>query len=483
MALRPIPQRSRIRTFRFWATVSVVLLVAATVATAIIAKVERDDVATKQGTLRTVLRPAQTAEANLLTAYVNQETGQRGFLLTGDDRLLQPYTAGRASAERLQAQLMTLTKDDPASRALLQDVVAAGHAWQQQSADPEIAARRRGSLAQADLVGIVDRGKVLFDALRAKFDALDARTEAQITAALGDVSQTQHDAGTATDATLIGAIVLAIAALAGLRWLFALPLKRFLRQLRVVASGDYAAPLDAGGPHEFTIIADAVDRMRDSIIRTTADAAAVQQRLSLREERDRLAADLHDRTIQRVFGLGLALDSMNTSSPAAGKDLEPLVEETDKIIRELRSVILAIGGDQNTEGLRAGLVALVSDSRRSLGFLPELDVRGPIDTAVPEDVAAEVLAVLREALSNAARHARATKVLVTLAYEDERLTLRVVDDGIGVAPDARAGDGTRNVQVRAQRLQGSASIARGPQGGTVVTWQVPVPASRGSLHA
>lgn len=482
MALRPIPQRSRIRTFRFWATVSVVLLAAATVATAVIAKVERDDVASKQDVLRKVLRPTQNAEAALLTAYVNQETGQRGFLLTGDDRLLQPYTAGRASAVRLQAQLMTLTAHDAASRSLLRDVASAGQAWQQQSAEPEIAARRQGPLPQSQLVQFVDRGKVLFDALRTRFDDLDARTDAQITAALAAVSQSQRDAGTATDTTLIGAVVLALAALIGLRYLFARPLRRFLHQIRVVASGDYAAPLDASGPQEFRVIADAVDRMRDSIIRTTADAAAVQQRLTLREERDRLAADLHDRTIQRVFGLGLALDSMNTASPAAGKDLEPLVEETDKIIRELRSVILAIGGEQNAEGLRAGVVALVSDSRRSLGFLPELDVRGPIDTAVPEDVAAEVLAVLREALSNAARHARASQVSVSLAYEDERLTLQVADDGVGIAVGAVTGDGTRNLRARAQRRSGTASITPGPDGGTVVTWQVPLPADRDSLH-
>jgi signal transduction histidine kinase len=482
MALRAIPQRSRIRTFRFWATVSVVLLVTATVATAIIAKVERDDVSSRQDTLRTVLRPARTAEADLLTAYVNQETGQRGFLLTGDERFLQPYTTGRATAARLQDELTTLIGQDAQARPSLLAAVNAGRAWQQQSAEPEIAARRQGPIPQGPLLSIVARGKVLFDALRARFDDLITRTEAEITAALGKVSQTQRDAGTAIDAALVGAIALAVVALFGLRYLFAVPLTRFLRQIRVVASGDYAAPLDAGGPQEFTIIADAVDRMRASIIRSTADAAAVQQRLRLREERDRLAADLHDRTIQRVFGLGLALDSINTKASDGSKDLEPLVEETDKIIRELRSVILAISGDPNTEGLRAGVMALVSDSRRSLGFLPELEVRGPIDTAVPADVAAEVLAVLREALSNAARHARASQVLVTLGYEDEQLMLRVADDGVGVAPDARAGDGTRNVRARAERLGGTASVCPGPNGGTVVSWQVPLPADRGALH-
>ena len=475
MVTKPIPQRSRIRMFRFWATVSVLLLVAATVTTAIIAKVERDDVARKQGHVRTVLRPARNAEADLLAAYLNQETGLRGFLLTGEDRFLQPYTMGRADAAQLLSRLTALTAKDATSRAMLNDVVTAGAAWDRQIVQPQLAARRAGAIAPATVLTYLDNGKTSFDAVRSRFTILTAHTDTQITAALRQVSQTQHDSGTATDATLIGAIALAVLALLGLRYLFALPLSRFLRQIRTVASGDYAAPIDGRGPQEFKVIADSVDRMRDSIIRTTADAAAVQQRLSLREERDRLAADLHDRTIQRVFGLGLALDSMNTRTPTVGKDIEPLVEETDKIIRELRSVILAIGGDQHVDGLRAGVVSLINDSRRSLGFLPDLDVRGPVDTAIPEHIGAEVLAVLREALSNVARHAGATSAGVALVYEDSALTLKVVDNGTGIAPDAAPGDGTRNLRARAARLDGTASISSGPNGGTVVTWRVPVP--------
>lgn len=461
--------------FRFWATVSVLLLVAATVTTAIIGKIERDAVASKQGHVRTVLRPARNAESDLLTAYLNQETGLRGYLLTGQDRFLDPFTMGRAQAVTLQRQLMALTAADPTSRTLLNNVIASASQWQQRIADPQITARRKAPLASATLLTDVEQGKALFDSVRSKFTVLVARTDAQITAALREVTQTQHDSGTATDATLIGAVVLAVLALFGLRYLFALPLSRFLRQIRVVASGDYAAPIDGRGPQEFKVIADSVGRMRDSIIRTTADAAAVQQRLSLREERDRLAADLHDRTIQRVFGLGLALDSMNGPSGSNGKDIEPLVEETDKIIRELRSVILAIGGDQHEDGLRAGVVSIVSDSRRSLGFLPELDVRGPVDTAVPEYVAVEVLAVLREALSNIARHAAATSVEVVLVYENDELALEVSDNGTGFPSDAVPGDGTRNLRARAARLDGTASIRPGPHGGTTVTWQVPVP--------
>jgi signal transduction histidine kinase len=473
MWTRPISPRSRIRTFRFWATIAVLLLAAATLTSAIIGKVEHDAIASSQSDVRLTLRPARTAESDLLTAYVNQETGQRGYLLTGDKSLLAPFDQGAAAAQQLQAQLRRLFASDPTSTSLLNAVVAAGDRWRSDAADPEIAARARAPMISTELVDRVEAGKQLFDALRARFDTLISRTETQISAALARVSQAQDNAGTAIDATLIGAILVAALSLVGLRYLFAKPANRFLREIQKIASGDYRAPIDARGPNEFKIVAEAVDRMRDNIVRTAAEAAGVQQRLSVREERDRLAADLHDRTIQRVFGLGLTLDALQTTR--SDGDLEPLVEETDRIIRELRSVIFAISSDHDEEGLRNGIVGLVADSRRSLGFMPQLDLRGPLDAVVPEPVAAEVLAVLREALSNIARHARASEARVTVAYENDQLRLEVVDNGTGLAPDAQAGHGTRNIRARASKFAGTTTIAAVPSGGTVVTWQIPLP--------
>jgi signal transduction histidine kinase len=305
---------------------------------------------------------------------------------------------------------------------------------------------------------------------------LIGRTESRITASLHEVTTAQQDAGTAIDLALVGAMILAVASLFGLRYLFALPLSRFLRQIRAVAGGDYAAPIDARGAQEFQIIADAVDQMRASIIRTAADAAAVQQRLMVREERDRLAADLHDRTIQHMFGLGMALESMSNHGRAGeSKDLRPLVEETDHIIRELQSVIFAIAGDPGSEGLRASIMSLVSDSRRALGFLPELTLDGPIDIVVPEHVAYELVAVLREALSNIARHADATQVTVQVAYENAEIHAVITDNGRGVPANRDGGHGIRNLHARAARLNGSASVEPAAEGGTVVRWVVPLP--------
>jgi signal transduction histidine kinase len=475
MDLRWLPLHSRIRTFRFWATVSVLVLVAATLATALIAKVERDAVASDSHTIQVRLRPVRTAEADLLTAFVNQETGQRGYLLTGDATYLQPYDMGRSTAAQLERQLRVLTTGDAQSTRLLDDVTTAGQRWQQRAAEPEIAARRDNRINNTALTALTREGKQLFDELRTRFDALIAHTESLITAALHRVSDAQEGSREATDATLISASVVAVLVLFGLWYLFARPLGRFLAQVQRVADGDYAAPIDARGPQEFEIVANAVDKMRAGILDTAAGAAAAEQRLSVRQERDRLAADLHDRTIQRVFGLGLALDALKSAPATSPEDLQPLVDETDRIIRELRSVIFSISQSEDSDGLRASIVALVADSRRGLGFLPELDLRGPLDTAVPEPVGAELLSVLREALSNVARHADANTATVAVRYDNDTLSLEVSDDGRGIAPDVRPGGGMSNLRRRAQRLAGTTTVRPGTDGGTVLSWQVPVP--------
>jgi signal transduction histidine kinase len=282
------------------------------------------------------------------------------------------------------------------------------------------------------------------------------------------------DAQLAANIALAGAAVVAVTALTLLWYLFTRPISRFLSEIQAVAAGDYTRALSVRGPQEVATIADAVDRMRDGIVQTNAEAVATQQLLGVRHERDRLASDLHDLTIQRIFGLGLALNSTVKRNPDMATELDPLVDETDSIIRELRNVIFALGASEDAAGLRAGVIEIVRDSARSFGFLPELDLRGPLDTAIPADVATDLLAVLREALSNAARHAHASSIRVLLTYADDTVNLVVADDGKGIDENAAPGGGTVTMRGRAARRNGNSTMRRGPSGGTVVHWWVPI---------
>lgn len=464
-----------LRSIRLWAIVAVVLLAGTAVAIALLARAERDEVTSVQRRIQNTLRPTQNAEAALLTAYVNQETGQRGYVLTGDRGFLQPYETGRADADRLQRQLAVLVAGDAEQRTLLEKAVAAAKRWQTDSAEPEIAARSHGPIDKAQVETFTARGKQLFDAFRADTSALMARTDSLVNSQLNTLSRRQRDARTAVDITLVAAIVIAGAAIGLLWYLLARPMASFLQDIQLVAAGDYRRPLaPRGGFDEIRIIAEAVDRMRGGIVEKSAEAASSQQLLTVRQERDRMATDLHDLTIQRIFGLGLALDATANRNPELAQELAPLVDETDVIIRELRNIIFALGASEDAIGVRAGVIQTVRDSARSFGFVPDLDMRGPLDSGLSDELTADVLAVLREALSNAARHSHASSVRVLLSYADDTVNLVVTDDGKGFPEGATPGNGTTNLRRRAERRGGRASVRPGPNGGTVVHWWAPV---------
>ncbi len=124
--------------------------------------------------------------------------------------------------------------------------------------------------------------------------------------------------------------------------------------------------------------------------------------------------------------------------------------------------------------MRVDIFACTDEARHALGFSPELRIDGPIDLVVPDETAEHLLAALQEALSNVARHADASNVQVVVESGSDIL-LRVVDDGVGLPERVDAGRGLRNMERRAEGLGGSFVAQRGPEGGTIVEWRVPLP--------
>jgi len=199
--------------------------------------------------------------------------------------------------------------------------------------------------------------------------------------------------------------------------------------------------------------------------------------MALLEERERIARDLHDDVIQRLFAAGLSLQSTAqiAEQPVVAQRLEQAVSDLDVTIRQVRTAIFQLGRPATAPSLRAELLAVCADSKRPLGFEPHCEVRGPIDSAVPNHAGEHVVLALREALSNVARHARASRADVDVAVDGERLRLEVSDDGVGMDPDAMlTGSGLRNMAQRAQELGGVFSVAPGAGGGTVVVWEIPL---------
>jgi PAS domain S-box-containing protein len=200
-----------------------------------------------------------------------------------------------------------------------------------------------------------------------------------------------------------------------------------------------------------------------------------EQHLRVVEDRERIARDLHDVVIQKLFAAGMAVQSVAARSADAehGRKLNGVVDDLDDTIREIRSLIFSLQSDaRDTAGLRAEVLRVIDEERDALGFDPRVRFDGPVDTASPS-VAAEMLPVLREALSNVARHAHASAVEIELDHCDGMLRLRVRDDGRGIGDEPSEGNGLRNVVKRARNLGGHCSIVARPEGGSELEWQVP----------
>jgi signal transduction histidine kinase len=235
----------------------------------------------------------------------------------------------------------------------------------------------------------------------------------------------------------------------------------------------WAQRVDArSGPEDLAMIRSFSEQT--ALAMQVAAARDDLSRLAVLEDRDRIARDLHDLVIQRLFAIGLTIQSAarDAVKPAVQERLEQAVEDLDDTIRDVRRTIFQLHGRTAVGGgLAADIDSVVKDARSALGFTPMVRTDGPL-AAVPPDVVPDLLAVLREALSNVARHAGASTVSVTLRT-GEHVELRVLDDGIGIPPELDRRSGLANMRERATRHEGDFSIAPGPTGGTALTWRVP----------
>jgi signal transduction histidine kinase len=201
------------------------------------------------------------------------------------------------------------------------------------------------------------------------------------------------------------------------------------------------------------------------------------QRLGVLEDRDRIARDLHDLVIQRLFATGMALEGAVrlVDNPEVAGRIVRAVDSLDETVKDIRSAIYALHSREHGTGaptLRARIRTEVQNSADMLGFLPILRMEGLLDTRVPDAHADALLAALREALCNVARHAGAGRAEVSVAVSDD-VVLVVVDDGVGL-PSERRDSGLRNLVDRAEDLGGTLALEGSPDGGTRVRWSVPV---------
>ncbi len=213
-----------------------------------------------------------------------------------------------------------------------------------------------------------------------------------------------------------------------------------------------------------------------------ARVAEARQRLELLEDRERVGRDIHDKVISRLFATGMSLQAMATLLENGEQERAlGAVAEIDSAIQEIRATIYGLRSQLDWgRGVRGEVLGLVAGQRAALGFEPTVDLQGDLD-GVASEVVTELLATLREALTNTAKHARATNVAVAVSATDDLVELTVADNGVGfdVRPDGRSSrgaltnHGVANMLARAEQLGGRATVSSSPAGGTTIRWETP----------
>ena len=196
-----------------------------------------------------------------------------------------------------------------------------------------------------------------------------------------------------------------------------------------------------------------------------------RSRLALFEDRDRIARDMHDHVIQRLFATGLSLQSASrlAEHPAVRTRLDEAVDNLDAAIKDIRHTIFELHRAKPTRELREEIAELVRASTQTLGFAPDLTIDGRLDS-LTADLEADMVAVVREGLANVVRHAQASSVRVSVATSDQMIRVAVADDGVGISP-AAVQSGLANLRQRAESRGGSLTLrARSPRG-TRLVWE------------
>jgi signal transduction histidine kinase len=205
-----------------------------------------------------------------------------------------------------------------------------------------------------------------------------------------------------------------------------------------------------------------------------AQAQRDQSLLAVLEDRDRIARDLHDLVIQRLFATGLQLQGIHRMVRSEVQErIGRAVEDIDGTIRDLRAAIFELHHQPGLRSLRADVQELVEEYTSALGFRPELVCTGPIDSAVPAVVRPQILAAVRESLSNVVRHAQASAVRVEITVTGADVTARVTDDGVGITSSDRR-SGLRNLEDRAAALGGAVRLESNQPHGTMLELRAPL---------
>ena len=233
------------------------------------------------------------------------------------------------------------------------------------------------------------------------------------------------------------------------------------------------SPFEHNGRFVITAVRDVSDR-REAQRRLSV----AHEQLALVAERERIGRDLHDVVLQHLYGMGLTVQAIGAGAPeSVAHKLDEVVEDVDRIISEVRTIVFTLGTTGAQGALGQELADVVAQASRVLGFTPALRLEGPVDSVMKPEVRTEMIASMREALGNVARHAEATEASVMVTVDAGSVVMTVVDDGVGPPHDpssVQAGHGLKNLHSRAAGFGGTCTLAaRDDSPGAELRWAVP----------
>jgi signal transduction histidine kinase len=202
-----------------------------------------------------------------------------------------------------------------------------------------------------------------------------------------------------------------------------------------------------------------------------------RQRLAILEDRSRIARDLHDNVIQRLFGAGMSLQAVSGAIPdlSVRSLIAQQVQALDAAISEIRAAVFTLNAERSeSPSLRHRVIDMLGEMENMFIEQPRVTFSGAVDLMIDDSLADDVVAVIREGLCNIARHARATHILISVTVEASQATVRLEDDGEGVPRMRTRSSGTANLAARASARGGRFSLERRVPCGTELLWDVPL---------
>jgi signal transduction histidine kinase len=429
--------------------------------------------------LRASERLARHSEEVLATAnqlerlIVDLETGQRGFVITGQEHFLEPWQAARIAVPDQVGTLERLVADDPVQQSRVGQIAQAATSYILDYSVPLVDAARRDP-ASARTVAATEAGKRRVDAMRAEFDRLVA-AERRLSVARQERS----------DAAARWAIIAAVAGFAGSVLLIGLftgymtrtivrPVLGAAAMASRLADGDLATRMPETGVGEIGTLERAFNSMASSLESSRAELAASRARIvkSADETRRRIERDLHDGIQQRLVSLALDLRVIQGAVPAELLELRTqlgrVVDELVGALDDLREISRGIHPAILSEG---GLGPALKVLARRCSIPVEVDLK--IEKRLPEPVEVAAYYVASEALTNTAKHAHASIAQINVQSRDDRLHLLVRDDGVGGADPAR-GSGLIGLTDRVQALGGTITVHSPLGEGTTLQAVLPI---------